>query len=117
MPPWINRLKQKWGITSTGQVIAILLTFSLAGLSVTQIRPIVWTLFGYTQETSRWITVPTYLVMIFPTYQVLLLLFGTLLGQFRFFWAKEKALVRVLTGRSRRQKSSNAPPQTDGPAA
>lgn len=98
MPAWINRLKTKWGITSTGQVIAILVTFSLAGISITQIRPLVWALFGFTPETSMWIKVPTYLVMIFPTYQIMLLVFGTLLGQFRFFWAKEKVMFRFLTG-------------------
>ena len=94
MPAWINRLKTKWGITSTGQVVAILVAFSLAGMSITLVRPLVWTLFGFTEETSMWIKVPTYLVMIFPTYQVMLMVFGTLLGQFRFFWAKEKAMLR-----------------------
>jgi len=102
MPAWVDRLKSKWGITSTGQVIAILITFSLAGLSITQIRPIVWKLFGFTEDTSLWIKVPTWLVMIFPTYQVMLLVFGTLLGQFRFFWAKEKAMFLWVTGKRRR---------------
>ena len=103
MPAWITRLKAKWGITSTGQVIAILVTFSLAGLSVLKIRRVFWPLFGFTKETPLWITVPTYLVMIFPTYQVMLLVFGTLLGQFRFFWAKEKALFLFLTGQKKRR--------------
>lgn len=106
MPAWINRLKAKWGITSTGQVIAILVTFSLAGLSITQIRPLVWALFGFTPETSMWIKVPTYLIMIFPTYQIMLMVFGTLLGQFHFFWAKEKAMFRFLTGRGRAGKGT-----------
>lgn len=99
MPVWMERLKTKWGITSTWQVIAILLTFSLAGMSITQIRPLVWALFGFTAETSMWIKVPTYLIMIFPTYQIMLMVFGTLLGQFSFFWAKEKAMLRFLMGR------------------
>ena len=105
MPAWINRLKTKWGITSTGQVIAILITFSLAGLSITQIRPLVWTLFGFTDETSMWIKVPTYVIMIFPTYQIMLMVFGTVLGQFHFFWAKEKAMFLFLTGQKKRPKA------------
>jgi len=94
MPAWVDRLKVKWGITSTWQVIAILITFSLAGSSVTRIRRIFWPLLGFNSETSMWIQVPTYIALIFPTYQIMLLLFGTLLGQFRFFWAKEKAMGR-----------------------
>lgn len=101
MPAWVDRLKVKWGITSTGQVIAILVVFSLAGLSIIQIRPVVWSLFGFTKETPLYITIPTYLVMIFPTYQIMLLVFGTLLGQFRFFWAKEKAMVRWIARKLR----------------
>lgn len=91
---WVDRLKTKWGITSTLQVVLICVAFSLAGMSVTQIRPIVWKLFGYTSETSLWLRVPTHILMIFPTYQVLLLLYGTLLGQFKFFWEKEKKILR-----------------------
>jgi hypothetical protein len=43
-----------------------------------------------------------YLLVIFPLYQVLLLVYGALFGQFRFFWKKEKQLLllfRRLLGR------------------
>ncbi|MDA3872448.1 MAG: hypothetical protein PF795_00615 [Kiritimatiellae bacterium] len=91
---WVDRLKDKWGIDSTWQVIAILIAFSLAGMSVTRIRKIFWPLFGFTSETSMWIQVPTYILLIFPTYQIMLMAFGTLLGQYKFFWAKEKAMLK-----------------------
>jgi len=94
MSAWIDRLKRKWGITSTWQVIAILIAFSLAGSSVTRIRRIFWPMLGFSTDTSMWIQVPTYIALIFPTYQVMLLVFGTLLGQFKFFWEKEKAMGR-----------------------
>jgi hypothetical protein len=32
-------------------------------------------------------------MIIVPVYQVLLLGYGTILGQFRFFWAKEKKMA------------------------
>jgi hypothetical protein len=96
MPAWSDRLKQKWGIHSTWQLVAILLAFSLAGSSIVWIRPLLWKLLGFTKETSLWIKVPTYILFVFPTYQVSLLAFGTLLGQFRFFWAKEKKLLDFL---------------------
>jgi hypothetical protein len=34
----------------------------------------------------------------------MLLVFGTLFGQFRFFWAKEKALFRLMTKPFRRRQ-------------
>lgn len=84
-----------------------MLTFTCAGLSITQIRPLYWSLLGFTDENpSMWVKVPSYLVLVFPTYQISLLLFGTLLGQFRFFWAKEKAMMRAM-GRPFRRKTQS----------
>ena len=93
-----KRLMSKWGIESNFSFWMIMLTFTLAGLSITQVRPLYWNLLGFTKEhPSMWVKVPTYLLLVFPTYQISLIIFGTLLGQFRFFWAKEKAMGRALT--------------------
>ena len=102
-PKWTERLKSKWGIESNFSFWMIMLTFSLAGISITQIRPLYWHFLGFTKEhPSMWVKVPTYLLLVFPTYQLSLMIFGTLLGQFRFFWAKEKAMGRALTKPFRR---------------
>ena len=93
-PGWIARLGRRWGLESTWRILAVLVAFSLAGMSVVQARKGIWLLFGFTGDTPTWIKVATYLALVFPLYQLLLLAWGTLLGQFRFFWAKEKALVR-----------------------
>lgn len=91
---WAERLKSKWGIESNFSFWMIMLTFTLAGLSITRIRPLYWGVLGFdTQPPSMWIQVPTYLLLVFPTYQISLIVFGTLLGQFKFFWAKEKAML------------------------
>ncbi len=87
-----ERLKNKWQITSNAQLLAVLLTFTLAGSSVVWVRKFVFQLLGYTEATPMWIKTVTYLLLLFPSYQLLLLIYGTLLGQFRFFWNKEKAL-------------------------
>ena len=91
-----ERLKTKWGLKSNFQVLKVCLVFTLAGSSIGFVRKIVWTLFGFTADTSLWIRVPTYIAFIFPTYQTMLMIFGTLFGEFRFFWAKEKAMFRAI---------------------
>ena len=90
----MERLKTKWGITSNLQVILIMIVFSLAGSSIGFIRRPLFHIFGIEKETPFWIKTVVYLLSIFPIYQVLLLVYGTLLGQFRFFWEKEKKLVQ-----------------------
>jgi hypothetical protein len=93
----MDRLKQKWGITSTTQIVLIMAVFSLAGMAITQVRRPLFHVFGIdTPETPFWIKTVVYLISIFPLYQLFLLLFGTLLGQFRFFWEKEKKMARWL---------------------
>lgn len=95
-------LKRKWNIAGNLQFVLIMVVFSLAGMAITQVRRPLFHVIGIEPETPFWIKTLVYLVSVFPLYQVFLLLFGTLLGQFRFFWEKEKAMgrwiLRRLTG-------------------
>ena len=97
-----NRLKEKWGIESNFQILLIIIVFSLTGMSVVWARKLIWQLFGFTPDTSSWIKVPTYIALIFPMYQFMLIIYGTLFGQFKFFWAKEKAMFGRMFGRKKR---------------
>ena len=45
------------------------------------------------EETSGWVYWPVKIVITLPLYQILLLFFGTLFGQFQFFWAFEKKML------------------------
>jgi len=94
MPKWLEHLKEKWGIKSNWDVIVIMIVFSLAGMLVVSERPLIFHLFGVKPETPFWLKTFLYLLFIFPMYQINLMIFGTLLGQFRFFWEKEKQLGR-----------------------
>jgi hypothetical protein len=98
---WIEKLKNKWGIQSDWDFWMIMLTFSLAGSAIGFVRPIVFHIFGIEQSTPLWIKICAYIPLIPPVYQVGLLFFGFLLGQFPFFWEKEKRLAKFLLGRSK----------------
>jgi len=103
------KLKSKWGITSNGQVILIMVVFSLAGMAITQCRQPVFHVLGLTEQTPMWIKVVAYLLSIFPLYQLFLLIFGALLGQFRFFWEKEKKMARWMVARFAGSKNDALP--------
>jgi len=90
----MERLKQKWGIQSSFQIVLILIVFSLAGMGITAARNPLFHLLGLTPEKPLWLKIIAYLVFVFPMYQAFLLIFGTLLGQFRFFWEKEKKMAQ-----------------------
>lgn len=93
-PAWLLRMQEKWGLDTAWQVITVLIIFSLAGSSVVFLRKSLFTFLGFTELTPGWIKVITYILFVFPAYQCLLLAYGFLLGQFDFFWEKEKKMIR-----------------------
>ncbi len=91
-----SSLQKRWGLESTGQTMAVLLVFSLAGFSILPARRWVFEHLGIGAETPIWIKMLTWLLVVFPAYQIFLLLYGALFGQLAFFWEKEKRLWRWL---------------------
>lgn len=88
------RLQQRWGLSSGWQVVAILLVFSLAGMSILPARRWFFHLMGVTVDTPFLLRFLLWLLIVFPSYQVFLLLYGAIFGQFAFFWEKEKRMFR-----------------------
>ena len=93
----MNKLKEKWGITSNYQIIIILLVFSITGSIAVWIAKPVLNLVGLDKEgVSPWLFWPIRIFIIFPIYQILIVIIGTLFGQFKFFWAFEKKMLSRL---------------------
>lgn len=95
---FLNKMKEKWGLKSLLQVVVVMIVFSLTGMTVVFVRPIIFSWFGFDIHTSFWIKTITYISLIFPLYQILIIVYGTLLGQFSFFWEKEKKMFRAISG-------------------
>ena len=102
-----EKLKKKWNIKSNWDFFLINLVFALAGMAIVFVRKPLFHLFGITSQTPFWIKFVTWLAIVFPIYQINLIIFGTLLGQFRFFWEKEKQMgrffVRLISGKKKVQ--------------
>lgn len=91
---FLHKLKTKWQLESMLQVLAVLAVFTLTGSTVVYIRKFLFASLGFDEATPFWLKTITYLLFVFPAYQLMLLGYGFLLGQFRFFWEKEKKLAR-----------------------
>jgi len=97
----LEKLKKRWNIESNLQLIIILIVFAITGTSTLYVRKFVFYLLGITGDTSLWLKVPLYIIVIIPVYQILFLMVGTLLGQFKFAWEFEKKIFsRILRKRS-----------------
>jgi len=91
----VERLKQRWGITSNRQIIIIIIVFSITGYSSLFVAKPILELVGLSQETTNpWIYRPLRLILIFPFYQILIVAYGWLFGQFQFFWNFEKKMLK-----------------------
>jgi len=107
-----EKLKTKWGINSNWDVAAILVVFSVSGSSIMFVKPLWYMIFGVTELTPTWQVVIIWIVMVFPTYQAFLLIYGFLFGQFKFFWAKEKKMVEIV-GSLFKRRSKIKPEETN----
>lgn len=88
----INRLKQKWGIDSNRRFWLIIFIFSISGSSTLFVKIPVFNWLDITSETPLWERIGISLLIITPAYQVIVLFYAFLLGEFRFFWAFEKKI-------------------------
>jgi hypothetical protein len=103
-PNFLQKLQTKWGVNSLFQVVLILLTFAFTGLTVMFIKNPLLNFMGIDMSTGGFWKSFLYFLFVLPVYQIILLFYGTLLGQFSFFWEKEKQLVRLFS-RSRKKEA------------
>jgi hypothetical protein len=89
---WFVRLKDKWGITTWLQFWVIFLVFAVTGSSSVFVGKKVLGYFNLSYETLGWVWYPVRIISITIIYQVLLLFWGTIFGQFQFFWNFEKKM-------------------------
>ncbi|MDV7188389.1 DUF6787 family protein [Lutibacter sp. TH_r2] len=90
----MEKLKQRWGITSNFQLLLIFVVFSINGSFATIIAKPVTEFVGLDKETTNpWIFWPLRILMIFPIYQITLPIVGFCFGQFTFFWNFTKKML------------------------
>ncbi len=90
----MKNLKQRWNVTSNWQLTIIFIVFAITGSTAAYLSKPVTTALGITKENlSLWIYWPFRLLIIFPVYQVMLVIIGAVFGQFAFFWEFEKKML------------------------
>ena len=100
---WIERLRQRWNLGSTLQVIVVLVVFACTGFTILFIKkPLLRFLAGSDGDTA--LASILYYILILPLYNVILLAYGFLFGQFSFFWAFEKRLFKRISSLGKTKK-------------
>lgn len=93
----MQKLMTLFKATSPWQLIVIFTVFSVTGSASVILTAPALQFLGITTDTlSPWIFWPLRILIIFPIYQCLLIVVGTLAGQFNYFWQFEKKFLRRL---------------------
>jgi hypothetical protein len=89
---WIENLKKRWNLKNAWQVVVVLVVFACTGFTVLFIKkPLLTWLAG--EEGNSTLATVLYYIFILPLYNILLLGYGFLFGQFSFFWQFEKRFM------------------------
>lgn len=95
-----ERLKEHWGIQNNWQILIILLVFAITGSASVYVAKPFLNWIGMSRDAfpdswwSGWVYWSLRILVIFPLYQILLVFFGWIFGQFAFFWNFEKKMLR-----------------------
>lgn len=92
---WLEKLRQRWNLNSIRQVIIVLIVFACTGFTVLYLKQPVLRFIVGDPPFSTTATVVYYL-LILPIYNIILLMYGFLFGQFSFFWAFETRFFKRL---------------------
>ncbi|MEH6746727.1 MAG: DUF6787 family protein [Maribacter arcticus] len=96
----MQKLKERWGISSNFQLIIIFFVFAITGSSSVYVAKPFLNIIGLQQSNfpDAWWGTTIYwffrIILIFPFYQILLVIYGWLFGQSKFFWAFEKKMLK-----------------------
>ena len=88
-----SKLIKIFKVKNFNQLIIIFIVFGITGsLSVVLGKYVLISIFGesFLNNDYYWLL---RLILIFPIYQVLLIIVGALFGQFRYFWEIEKKIL------------------------
>ncbi len=91
----MNTLKRIFKVESTTQLVIVFIVFSVTGLGAVYIaRPLMgWV--GIDYEAMAWYVFwPLRILFMTIAYQIMLIIFGTLFGQFEYFWRVEKRILK-----------------------
>lgn len=93
----MEKLKQRWGLKTNLDVIAVFCGFAINGSFAAFIgKPLMTFLNLSLTTTNAWVYYPVRFILIFVIYQITLPLVGWLVGKYTFFYGFMKKFVSKL---------------------
>jgi hypothetical protein len=88
-----KKLQKRWNLKNGWQVLVVLLVFACTGFTVMFLKEPILSVIA-PKEDRTWAFTTIYYVLILPVYFEILLFYGFIFGQGKFFWAFVKKTFR-----------------------
>ncbi|AIG29535.1 diacylglyceryl transferase [Flavobacterium psychrophilum] len=93
----MNKLKERWGITSNFQLVVIFIIFAINGSLSAKISCFLMYYIGLSKENLNTLVYHFILIiLVMPLYPFLLMAIGFLFGQFPFFFSFSKKMLKSM---------------------
>ena len=93
----MEKLKKRWGIASNYDLAIIFVVFAINGSLSAKISSYAMDFLGINKENTHWFFYYfILLVLVLPLYPFLLMLFGWLFGQSKFFFPFSKRMLKSM---------------------
>ena len=93
----MNKLKARWGITSNYQLLIIFIVFAINGSLSAKISSFFLEEMGMTKDNTNVVLYYIILlVLVLPLYPFMLMFFGLIFGQSKFFTPFAKRMIRSM---------------------
>lgn len=93
----MNKLKKRWGITSNYDLVIIFIVFAINGSLSAKISDYAMGHLGMNRDNMNWFFYYfILLILVLPLYPFLLMFFGYLFGQSKFFFPFSKRMLRSI---------------------
>lgn len=93
----MKRLKQRWGITSNYDLVIIFIVFAINGSLSAKISSYAMNYFGLNKDSMHFFFYYSVLILlVLPLYPFLLMIFGYLFGQSKFFFPFSKKMLKSI---------------------
>jgi hypothetical protein len=91
----MENLKKRWGVTSNFQLVIIFVVFAINGSLSAKISVFAMNFFCINNENTHWFFYYLVLILlVLPLYPFLLMLFGYIFGQSKFFFPFSKKILQ-----------------------
>lgn len=92
-----KKLEHKWKVTYKWEMIAIFIVFAITGSLAGKLAGPLTEWIGLGRDNvNGFLYWTARILLIFPIYQIILIVVGWLFGQFQFFWEFEKKMLKRL---------------------